>query len=101
MKLAWKAPLHLLKNVNFLTGFLSRGKLTGHDVDLLITHPDEGKEVGLMPKVVSWLQSKVNSGIVTVSNIRKMLVWTHFHSTEVEIVFFCPSRVCCCTRKPQ
>lgn len=60
----------MLKNVNFLTGFLSRGKLTGHDVDLLITHPDEGKEVGLMPKVVSWLQSKVNSRSVTVSNIR-------------------------------
>lgn len=33
----------------------------GHDVDFLITHPEEGREVGLMPKVVSWLQSKVNS----------------------------------------
>uniref|UniRef100_A0A3Q4B4M1 DNA-directed DNA/RNA polymerase mu n=1 Tax=Mola mola TaxID=94237 RepID=A0A3Q4B4M1_MOLML len=41
-----------------LIGGFRRGKLTGHDVDLLITHPDEGKEVGLMPKVVSWLQSK-------------------------------------------
>lgn len=38
-----------------------RGKLTGHDVDFLITHPEEGREVGLMPKVVSWLESQVNS----------------------------------------
>lgn len=40
---------------------LSRGKLTGHDVDFLITHPEEGREVGLLPKVVSWLESQVNS----------------------------------------
>lgn len=41
-----------------LIGGFRRGKPTGHDVDFLITHPVEGKEVGLMPKVVSWLQSK-------------------------------------------
>lgn len=40
---------------------LSRGKLTGHDVDFLITHPEEGREAGLLPKVVSWLESQVNS----------------------------------------
>lgn len=45
-----------------LTTFLLffRGKLTGHDVDFLITHPDEGREEGLMSKVVSWLESQVN-----------------------------------------
>ncbi|XP_034414578.1 DNA-directed DNA/RNA polymerase mu isoform X1 [Cyclopterus lumpus] len=41
-----------------LIGGFRRGKLTGHDVDFLITHPEEGREVGLMPKVVSWLESQ-------------------------------------------
>ncbi|KAK2887885.1 DNA-directed DNA/RNA polymerase mu isoform X1 [Channa argus] len=41
-----------------LTGGFRRGKLTGHDVDFLITHPVEGREEGLMPKVVSWLESQ-------------------------------------------
>ncbi|XP_018549575.1 DNA-directed DNA/RNA polymerase mu [Lates calcarifer] len=41
-----------------LTGGFRRGKLTGHDVDFLITHPDEGREEGLMSKVVSWLESQ-------------------------------------------
>uniref|UniRef100_A0A3Q0S2R8 DNA-directed DNA/RNA polymerase mu n=1 Tax=Amphilophus citrinellus TaxID=61819 RepID=A0A3Q0S2R8_AMPCI len=41
-----------------LTGGFRRGKLTGHDVDFLITHPEEGREVGLMSKVVSWLESQ-------------------------------------------
>ncbi|XP_029025053.1 DNA-directed DNA/RNA polymerase mu [Betta splendens] len=41
-----------------LTGGFRRGKLTGHDVDFLITHPEEGREEGLMPKVVSWLDSQ-------------------------------------------
>ncbi|XP_076613428.1 DNA-directed DNA/RNA polymerase mu isoform X2 [Chaetodon auriga] len=41
-----------------LIGGFRRGKLTGHDVDFLITHPEEGREVGLMPKVVSWLESR-------------------------------------------
>lgn len=39
--------------------FLHRGKPTGHDVDFLITHPEEGREVGLLPKVVSLLKSQV------------------------------------------
>ncbi|XP_034458691.1 DNA-directed DNA/RNA polymerase mu isoform X2 [Hippoglossus hippoglossus] len=41
-----------------LTGGFRRGKLTGHDVDFLITHPEEGSEEGLMSKVVSWLESQ-------------------------------------------
>ncbi|XP_028273791.1 DNA-directed DNA/RNA polymerase mu isoform X2 [Parambassis ranga] len=41
-----------------LTGGFRRGKDTGHDVDFLITHPEEGREVGLMPKIVSWLESR-------------------------------------------
>lgn len=57
------ALFYLVSNVNVITASLSRGKLTGHDVDFLITHPEEGREVGLMPKVVSWLQSQVNRGL--------------------------------------
>lgn len=38
-----------------------RGKLQGHDVDFLITHPEEGQEVGLLPRVMSCLQSQVRA----------------------------------------
>lgn len=41
-----------------LAGGFRRGKLSGHDVDFLITHPNEGKEMGLLMKVVSWLSSQ-------------------------------------------
>ncbi|XP_068430481.1 DNA-directed DNA/RNA polymerase mu [Clinocottus analis] len=43
--------------VTMIGGF-RRGKPTGHDVDFLITHAEEGREVGLMPKVVSRLESQ-------------------------------------------
>ncbi|XP_060539510.1 LOW QUALITY PROTEIN: DNA-directed DNA/RNA polymerase mu [Pantherophis guttatus] len=38
-----------------LTGGFRRGKPCGHDVDLLISHPSEGEEMGLLPKVISIL----------------------------------------------
>ncbi|XP_027243994.1 DNA-directed DNA/RNA polymerase mu isoform X1 [Cricetulus griseus] len=41
-----------------LTGGFRRGKSQGHDVDFLITHPEEGQEVGLLPKVMRHLQSQ-------------------------------------------
>eukprot|EP00066_Takifugu_rubripes_P003116 XP_003965471.1 PREDICTED: DNA-directed DNA/RNA polymerase mu [Takifugu rubripes] len=41
-----------------LIGGFRRGKPTGHDVDFLITHPEEGREVGLLPKVASLLKSQ-------------------------------------------
>lgn len=41
-----------------LTGGFRRGKLQGHDVDFLITHPEEGREVGLLSRVMSHLQSQ-------------------------------------------
>ncbi|KAJ4921548.1 hypothetical protein JOQ06_024476 [Pogonophryne albipinna] len=54
-----KAVMSVLPGAQItLIGGFRRGKLTGHDVDFLITHPEEGREVGLMPKVVSWLESK-------------------------------------------
>ncbi|XP_034565352.1 DNA-directed DNA/RNA polymerase mu isoform X2 [Notolabrus celidotus] len=43
--------------MNLIGGF-RRGKQTGHDVDFLITHPEEGREEGLMPKVVSSLEAQ-------------------------------------------
>ncbi|XP_041667720.1 DNA-directed DNA/RNA polymerase mu [Cheilinus undulatus] len=41
-----------------LIGGFRRGKQSGHDVDFLITHPEEGREVGLMPKIVSCLEEQ-------------------------------------------
>uniref|UniRef100_A0A8D0GE17 DNA-directed DNA/RNA polymerase mu n=1 Tax=Sphenodon punctatus TaxID=8508 RepID=A0A8D0GE17_SPHPU len=41
-----------------LTGGFRRGKQQGHDVDFLITHPQEDKEVGLLSKVIRWLDSQ-------------------------------------------
>ncbi|XP_063461763.1 DNA-directed DNA/RNA polymerase mu isoform X7 [Pan paniscus] len=41
-----------------LTGGFRRGKLQGHDVDFLITHPKEGQEAGLLPRVMCRLQDQ-------------------------------------------
>lgn len=41
--------------------FLPRGKEVGHDVDFLITHPEEGAEERLMAKIVTWLEDQVVS----------------------------------------
>ncbi|XP_011838622.1 PREDICTED: DNA-directed DNA/RNA polymerase mu isoform X1 [Mandrillus leucophaeus] len=41
-----------------LTGGFRRGKLQGHDVDFLITHPKEGQEAGLLPRVMRHLQDQ-------------------------------------------
>uniref|UniRef100_H0VRU3 DNA-directed DNA/RNA polymerase mu n=1 Tax=Cavia porcellus TaxID=10141 RepID=H0VRU3_CAVPO len=41
-----------------LTGGFRRGKPQGHDVDFLITHPEEGREAGLLPSVLRQLQSQ-------------------------------------------
>lgn len=38
-----------------------RGKPQGHDVDFLITHPEEGREVGLLPRVMGQLHSQVSA----------------------------------------
>eukprot|EP00058_Branchiostoma_floridae_P018299 XP_002603788.1 hypothetical protein BRAFLDRAFT_59678 [Branchiostoma floridae] len=41
-----------------LTGGFRRGKTKGHDVDLLISHPTEGKETGLLSAVLAKLREK-------------------------------------------
>ncbi|XP_051974021.1 DNA-directed DNA/RNA polymerase mu-like isoform X2 [Xyrauchen texanus] len=42
-----------------LMGGFKRGKDVGHDVDFLITHPEEGKEEGLIAKIINWLEEKL------------------------------------------
>ncbi|XP_041609797.1 DNA-directed DNA/RNA polymerase mu isoform X3 [Vulpes lagopus] len=42
-----------------LAGGFRRGKLQGHDVDLLISHPQEGREAGLLPRVMQCLEKQV------------------------------------------
>lgn len=37
-----------------------RGKPHGHDVDLLLSHPEEGREVGLLGPLVAWLEEQVS-----------------------------------------
>uniref|UniRef100_A0A8C0Z5U5 DNA-directed DNA/RNA polymerase mu n=1 Tax=Canis lupus familiaris TaxID=9615 RepID=A0A8C0Z5U5_CANLF len=41
-----------------LAGGFRRGKLQGHDVDLLLSHPQEGREAGLLPKVMQCLEKQ-------------------------------------------
>ncbi|EPY88195.1 DNA-directed DNA/RNA polymerase mu [Camelus ferus] len=41
-----------------LAGGFRRGKLQGHDVDFLITHPQEGREAGLLPRVMCCLNKQ-------------------------------------------
>ncbi|XP_019401552.1 PREDICTED: DNA-directed DNA/RNA polymerase mu isoform X2 [Crocodylus porosus] len=50
------ATAHLLPNASVtLAGGFRRGKPCGHDVDLLLSHPEEGREVGLLGSLVAWL----------------------------------------------
>lgn len=57
--------MHYLNKYEFLlynkADWIFRGKDVGHDVDFLITHPEEGAEEGLLPKVVNWLEDQVVS----------------------------------------
>ncbi|XP_019482160.1 PREDICTED: DNA-directed DNA/RNA polymerase mu isoform X3 [Hipposideros armiger] len=41
-----------------LAGGFRRGRSQGHDVDFLITHPQEGQEAGLLPRVVLHLKKQ-------------------------------------------
>lgn len=44
-----------------LAGGFRRGKTSGHDADILLTHPIEGKEIGLLPKLLNLLN---DSGLI-------------------------------------
>ncbi|KAM3830602.1 DNA-directed DNA/RNA polymerase mu isoform 1-T1 [Vipera latastei] len=60
-----------------LTGGFRRGKPCGHDVDLLITHPSEGQELGLLRKVIGVLESQ---GFLLYHSFHR----SSFHSLEDE-----------------
>lgn len=51
-----------------------RGKLQGHDVDFLITHPKEGQEAGLLPRVMCHLQDQVRVSLLPRSHHWPMLL---------------------------
>ncbi|KAM8974678.1 DNA-directed DNA/RNA polymerase mu-like [Pelodytes ibericus] len=51
-----------------MTGGFRRGKQQGHDVDFLITHPDEGALTGLLKNAVDWLESK---GLLLYHNMKR------------------------------
>ncbi|XP_054415213.1 DNA-directed DNA/RNA polymerase mu isoform X1 [Pongo abelii] len=51
-----------------LTGGFRRGKLQGHDVDFLISHPKEGQEAGLLPRVMRCLQDQVRASLLPKSH---------------------------------
>ena len=38
--------------------FICRGKPTGHDVDILISHPEEGREIGILTRLLWQLRSE-------------------------------------------
>ncbi|XP_032807936.1 DNA-directed DNA/RNA polymerase mu-like isoform X3 [Petromyzon marinus] len=51
-----------------LTGGFRRGKPSGHDADLLITHPQEGREIGLL----SWLLEELqHQGYILFADYKK------------------------------
>ncbi|XP_014378915.1 DNA-directed DNA/RNA polymerase mu isoform X1 [Alligator sinensis] len=53
------AAARLLPNASVtLAGGFRRGKPHGHDVDLLLSHPEEGREVGLLGPLVAWLEEQ-------------------------------------------
>ncbi|XP_076461599.1 DNA-directed DNA/RNA polymerase mu-like [Babylonia areolata] len=49
-----------------LTGGFRRGKQSGHDVDILLTHPREGEEAGLLAAL---LQALVRQGLVLMGRL--------------------------------
>lgn len=52
-----------------------RGKLQGHDVDFLITHPQEGQEAGLLSRVMHSLKEQVRAAGMALP--WWLLVWSH------------------------
>ncbi|XP_068128490.1 DNA-directed DNA/RNA polymerase mu [Hyperolius riggenbachi] len=51
-----------------MTGGFRRGKQQGHDVDFLITHPDDSTLTGLLKNAVDWMDSK---GLLLYQHMKK------------------------------
>ncbi|XP_039702979.1 DNA-directed DNA/RNA polymerase mu isoform X5 [Pteropus medius] len=64
-----------------LAGGFRRGKLQGHDVDFLITHPEEGQEVGLLSRVMHSLKEQVR--VAGSALPWWLLVWSHSGHREL------------------
>lgn len=52
----------------YLIGGFRRGKTEGHDIDILLSHPTEGKETGLLSDLLKRLKEK---GLVLYGGIKK------------------------------
>ncbi|XP_003797610.1 DNA-directed DNA/RNA polymerase mu isoform X1 [Otolemur garnettii] len=78
-----------------LTGGFRRGKLQGHDVDFLITHPEEGQEAGLLPRVIRCLQDQ---GLVLYQQYQHSLYGAPGHHSHTMDAF---ERSFCIFRLPQ
>ncbi|XP_027428781.2 DNA-directed DNA/RNA polymerase mu isoform X2 [Zalophus californianus] len=57
------AAAHVLPGATVtLVGGFRRGKLQGHDVDLLVSHSQEGQEAGLLPSMMRRLEKQHHRG---------------------------------------
>ncbi|KAM5188500.1 DNA-directed DNA/RNA polymerase mu isoform 2-T2 [Callospermophilus lateralis] len=81
-----------------LTGGFRRGKLQGHDVDFLITHPEEGQEVGLLPRVMCHLQSQ---GLILYHQHQASCLETPTHLVQRSHTMDAFERSFCIFRLPQ
>ncbi|XP_019587234.2 DNA-directed DNA/RNA polymerase mu isoform X2 [Rhinolophus sinicus] len=77
-----------------LAGSFRRGKSQGHDVDFLITHPQEGQEVGLLPRVLCYLKKQ---GLVLYQQHRRCRDHAHWmrqsHNMDTFESSFCIFRL--------
>lgn len=81
-----------------------RGKQTGHDVDFLITHPEEGREEQLLPKVIGWLEARVHQPFQ--QRFRNLCHVSHFNPGRSlfcllgsSFIIHSHNRISCYTRK--
>ncbi|XP_053320626.1 DNA-directed DNA/RNA polymerase mu [Spea bombifrons] len=64
-----------------MTGGFRRGKQQGHDVDFLITHPDEDALDGVLNKAVNWLERK---GLLLYHHLKKRSPVKHSVSSTMD-----------------
>ncbi|KAM5274064.1 DNA-directed DNA/RNA polymerase mu isoform 2-T2 [Ctenodactylus gundi] len=81
-----------------LAGGFRRGKLQGHDVDLLISHPVEGQEAGLLPSVMLGLESR---GLVLYHQHHPSRLWDMSHLAQESHTMDAFERSLCILRLPQ
>lgn len=60
--------IYVLSHTITFAKLFSRGKPSGHDVDFLLTHPEAGSEVGLLPQLLQRLQE---TGFILIGQTEK------------------------------